>query len=218
MTISILLPTRGRPALCSESARSLMSTARRPREIEFVLRRDFDDPSLYDLRASVVVFNVFGDPRGYAGLGDYYNECARAATGEWLLIWNDDCVMRTQHWDDALCDRAGLVAFEHGHFPAVSRRWLDAAGRITASPHADTYIAHVCELLIGQGLMDRQDVNASAWDIHHRADELDDEGSARRRREVLGPEGTSAQFFKPEMRAAIEADAGRLADALRARA
>lgn len=213
-TISVLLPTRGRASLCAESVASLRATASQPDAVEVVLRRDVDDGEAYGIAG---VATCLGAPAGYAGLASYYDDCARAASGSWLLVWNDDCVMRTRGWDEVIAEHAAAgdwIALPHGHFPVLSRRWYEATGRLATSPHVDTYLCYVIERLVQAGAMPRPGV-AERWDVWHRCDEIDDEGSARRRAEILGPDGTSARFFGEAVQAEIRRDADRLIEAMR---
>lgn len=210
--ISVLMPTRSRPELCHASASSMLGLAKHPELVEFVLRRDLGDTSKYLALPNSTW--LAGPSQGYAGLHEYYNECAAVARGAWFVVWNDDCVMRTPAWDEHIAklhhSGSAPMAMFHGHFPTLHRRWYEATGRVAASPHADTYICHVAEELITRGYMNRPD-GQDAWDVLHRCDEELDEGSVRRKAEILGPDGTSAQFFRPEMRAKILADAEQIA-------
>lgn len=211
--ISVMLPTRARPSLCLESALSLIQQAERPDDVEIVLRRDRDDLTVYDPIPQSRL--IFGTPLGYAGLRDYYDACAAASRGEWLVVWNDDSTMLTKHWDTELrrCSRGAWILFPHKFFPVISRRWYEATGRIAASPHVDTFVAYVTEILVTRGVLPPPDAQ-ERWNIHHKCDELDDEGSERRRREILGLQGTSAKFFTPEMRGEIELDAQKIASVI----
>ncbi len=216
--ISILIPTRQRLELLAESVRSLLDRAARTDDIEIVCRTDRDDPSygahgegircLHTLWAQHI-----GDPLGYRGLHTYYNECAALSRGRWLMIWNDDCLMKTADWDYDLRRRdpdVRWMVLGHGHFPVVSRRWFDAAKRITASPHADSFLTEIAGRVMKaepEAIESLSREGVDGWSIHHRADELADAGSERRKAEVLGPQGTSAMFFKPEMQIQIERDA-----------
>lgn len=233
--ISVLLPTRGRLQLCAESVVSLAATASQTNDIEVILRVDMDDTS-YDngigqalsLLSGIPMPDVHvirGDSLGYRGLHTYYNVAAARAAGDWMLIWNDDCVMRSKGWDDDLrrFDPHDVVMVNaHGHFPVISRSWYEATGRVAASPHADSFLTMAAEIIVTKfdaaivtyGRLGRQ----QSWDIHHRADELDDAGSAGRKESVLGPQGTSAQFFKPAIQDEIRRDAARVMDALQRKA
>lgn len=214
IAISVLLPTRGRSELFATSVRSLLDHAKHPDQIEIVVRRDRDDMPEYPVlhRAKVLV----GSPLGYAGMHTYFNECASLSCGRWLVIWNDDCEMLTDGWDEPLyaLSPEAWWTLPHEHFPVISRRWYETTGRFSASPHVDTFVWDVAKLLMQQGHLPTEKPSSFYWNILHKCDELDDEGSERRRREILGPGGTSAAFFTPQMRAEIERDAARIAAAI----
>lgn len=215
--ISVLLPSRGRPTLYRDSVQSLLDNAIHPGHVEIVLRRDICDTEPYAI-AGLQTNEIIGESLGYRGLHRYYNEAADHAHGQWMLIWNDDCVMQTRGWDamlGVLDPKADWLVVMHGHFPVVSRSWHDTTGRISASPHADSFLTEAgkivddefrnarCRPVWSRPLVD----NANWWAIHHRADELSDAGSERRKAEVLGPNGTSAEFFSPGMGEEIRRDA-----------
>jgi hypothetical protein len=212
--ISVMLPTRGRPALCLESAMSMLDLAECPDDVEIVLRRDWNDATRYDAIPQSV--EIVGPSLGYAGLSEYYDACAATSRGEWLVVWNDDSTMLTKHWDAELRrldPRTSWIMLAHEHFPTISRRWYEVTGRISASAHVDTFVIHVADILVADGVLHPPD-KRKRWDILHKCDVLDDEGSERRRREILGPQGTSAKFFSPEIRSAIELDAKKIASAI----
>lgn len=225
--ISVLLPSRDRPELFAESVRSLMmpneGDSKRD-DIEICARFDLDDPTLGRYGRDGVR-SCIGASLGYRGLHTYYNEAAAIAQGDWLMLWNDDCLMETANWPVSI--RASdpdqhWMLLDHGHFPVVHRRWLEATGRISASPHADSFLTEVAGIVEKTipGIVKIYRAKESGeprdgWQIHHRADELDDAGSARRKAEVLGPQGTSALFFTPAMRVEIERDAELVIAALR---
>lgn len=206
--ISVLLPTRGRSQLCLDSVTSLLAHAERPEDVEIVLRRDVDDATPYQTIPQSAC--VVGPPLSYTGLHVYYNECAVASRGTWLVFWNDDCEMRSRGWDTmlrAFDPAVDLLVPLHGYFPTVSRGWHEALGRVTGSPHADSYVAHVGDVLSKTGAWAFPQPVA-LWDVFDRR--VTDEGSRRRDRDVGGPRGTSAMFFSLQMRAEIVGDAEKL--------
>jgi hypothetical protein len=194
--------------LCADSVASLLALAERPEEVEFVLRRDIDDTTSYPAISQSTC--VVGPPLSYTGLHTYYNECAAASRGTWLVVWNDDCEMRTHGWDARLraLDPAILLAVLHGYFPTVSRQWFETLGHVTQSAHADSYLVHVGDVLSKTSSWRWPDVGEGPWDVDHK--NVVDDGAERRNRDVGGPEGTSAKFFSAAMRAEIVRDAEKL--------
>lgn len=144
--ISVLCPSRDRPQLLRRSVASLRDLA--TSHVEILVAADDDDPATVraagELGVRVVVFRR----AGYARLYEYYQRLAELALGDWLLIWNDDAVMTTRYWDEAIhaLPPEVLVAdLESPHsplccFPAVRRQAVDALGRFcTDNPHVDTF-------------------------------------------------------------------------------
>ena len=93
--ISVLVPSRQRPDLLARSIESLGDG-----DIEALVRVDEDDPRLEDYLALPDVEVVVGPHHGYAALQHYYNELAHRARGDWLFLWNDDCLMQGDDWRD----------------------------------------------------------------------------------------------------------------------
>lgn len=194
--VSVMLPTRARPRHALESITSLLDTATDPGMVQVLVRTDDDDPAKPDWgameRYSATVRNfpfliaISGPRFGYAGLHRYYNELAAAATGDWLLLWNDDARMTTDGWDDVLADMRSNIAGFRGHdglclvmpnslntglpmaeFPFTRRAASQRLGLYCRAPHMDTYLS---ELYHGLGavvnlpeiVIDHQ--NAQIWD------------------------------------------------------
>lgn len=139
--ISVLCPSRHRPTLLARSLTSLDQTATGP--IELLVAADPDDPETAEVAAAHHA-TVWVAPQrfGYRRLHDYYTNLARLAGGTWLLVWNDDAVMETVGWDEAV----GWVPPEFvvwticgGLFPAVPKVWVDHLGYFAREWHNDAY-------------------------------------------------------------------------------
>lgn len=150
--ISALCPSRGRPHLLRESVASLLRGAVDPRGVEVLVRFDDDDPGRAAGESGLPDGCVrFAGPRlGYVRMHDYYNDLARAARGDWLLLWNDDAVMLTHGWDQILTRdleaARPVVVNPTGHlntFPLVSRGYLSRLGRLSGQAHVDSWIQEV---------------------------------------------------------------------------
>ena len=140
-TLSLIVPTRGRPRPLRRVLRSLAATTARPSRVEVVLVVDADDGAAQALRGPGV--RVVVGPPGRR-MGELNRAGAAAARGEWLMLLNDDVVARSRSWDDAVLaaaarfpDRIGLVhvndTLVRDHlcvFPVVSRRYVELAGGI----------------------------------------------------------------------------------------
>jgi glycosyltransferase involved in cell wall biosynthesis len=140
-TLSLIVPTRGRPRQLRRFLRSLAAATARPSRLEVVLVVDADDPATHAVRHPGLSVRVVVGPAGRT-MGELNRAGAAAARGEWLMLLNDDVVARTRGWDEAVLaaaarfpDRIGLVhvndTLVRDHlcvFPVVSRRFCELAG------------------------------------------------------------------------------------------
>ncbi len=144
--ISVLVPTRDRPDGLKRVYRTALATATYPRQLEFVVYLDNDDPRY----GTYVEYNdVWSEGQGRLIIGERqllsecWNECYRHSTGEILMHAGDDIVFTTPGWDvqvrdafAAIPDRIGLVYGDDlsTNFPELAthgflhRRWVDAVG------------------------------------------------------------------------------------------
>jgi hypothetical protein len=100
--ISVLLPTRGRPARAERMLRSLTETAADPSAIEIVLLADRDDSPSHaiDTRGLRTIRLI----RRRSMMGVITDVCYRASTGRHIMLANDDIVFCTPGWDEAVLD------------------------------------------------------------------------------------------------------------------
>jgi len=96
--ISLLLPTRGRPALVNRLFASIAETTSRLDQVEVVLYVDEDDMSSHDLDSTD--FRVVRIVGPALSMGGYNSACLQRARGGMLILANDDMVIRTHGWDD----------------------------------------------------------------------------------------------------------------------
>lgn len=138
-TISILLPSRGRPESLDRCVESLARTASRPELVQVVLRFDDDDESRRDptTAGKLRVTSLVGPRRT---MGVLLDDCLAHSEGEIVFLFNDDAVAKSAGWDEAIRSAAG--AFPDGVylvyandlfkrdrtpvFPVISRRTLGA--------------------------------------------------------------------------------------------
>lgn len=162
--ISVLIPTRGRAKLVHQSIQSLIDRASNNHEIEYLLAIDNDDKETVvyfekemfaSFNAQKIYCHVHAMERyGYKNLHKYINFLATQSQGNWILVWNDDCIMQSQNWDLEIEQYNGqfkLLKFQDNHnhhpfalFPVIPRAWLELFGQI--SPHAefDAWLSHIC--------------------------------------------------------------------------
>lgn len=211
-TISVLIPTRGRPQPLEASVRMLLHLAARPERVEILLRVDEDDPVDYE-REIWALFARRGEPsvpgrvvrgprHGYPNLHLYFNELAAVATGRWCVLWGDDTYMATPRWDAVLDGIPGKLVVagteaNHGRspctFPIFTRTYFEALGHVSLNCHNDTWIEETSK---AAGLF----VDAPIMVFHAYFPEHLHQKSPR----------TSEEYGSAEMAAARERDVGLL--------
>lgn len=96
--ISLLLPTRGRPALVARLFESIRARSRHLDRVQVVLRIDDDDVDSHALDDKALWVTRIIAPR--ASMGAYNSDCLAKAEGDIVILINDDMVIRTRGWDD----------------------------------------------------------------------------------------------------------------------
>jgi len=146
--ISVLIPSRGRPEHLSKAIASLWSTATNP--VDVVVAVDPDDPETKQIALNWGATVVVAPERfGYTGLYKYFNLMAHQATGDWLVLWDDQSIMTTILWDlmiERLPDNV-IVGDLQNHFspqlccfPAVRADAVQAIDCFSyETPHVDTF-------------------------------------------------------------------------------
>lgn len=142
--------------MLSDALHSLVELASDRARIEVLVGLDLDDNSgsmSAVMYAPCRVIEYFSERHGYRELHRYYNRLAERARGDWLMIWNDDALMRTVGWDEAIGshDPSSPVALNltsespggMNLFPCVSRRWYELVGHLSLQAHTDTWIQDV---------------------------------------------------------------------------
>lgn len=136
-SLSLLLPTRGRPKLLLRFLDSVLATAKDPSTLEIVLAIDDDDPSYDNL--PLPPLNIITLKGKKASMGVLNTRCFKASSGKLVMLANDDLIMKTPHWDSILLQTASSypdgIFLLHVHdgmkngsfpcFPILSRFCLD---------------------------------------------------------------------------------------------
>jgi hypothetical protein len=100
MKISILTPTRNRPEMLDGMIESLKRTAPNADQIEPIFRCHSDDSeSVSRLMREPFKF-IVGPPLEYRQVNSAWNDMARLATGDLLMVCNDDVRFETPSWPD----------------------------------------------------------------------------------------------------------------------
>lgn len=140
--VSVLVPTRGRVDRLRTMLGSFDRTTGNGPDAEVVFRVDDDDPATLGFLLGWGGHQVVSGPRldGYRSMPEFYNELAGAATGDVLMVGNDDMTFLTPGWPAIVLAAANLVqdgVFDFGvsthnedHYPfsIVSRKVVDALG------------------------------------------------------------------------------------------
>lgn len=136
-TISLLLPTRGRPALVTRLFESIHAKSKRLDRVQIVLYIDDDDVDSHGLDDKALRITKIIGPR--MSMGAYNSACLAKAEGDIAILINDDMVIRTDDWDELvrkLDDRfPDKIYLGYGNdlfkgsnlcaFPILSRRCCD---------------------------------------------------------------------------------------------
>lgn len=96
--ISLLLPTRNRPALVQRLFQKIVETTSRLDKVEVILYVDEDDIGSHGLDSAA--FRVVRIVGPMLTMGGYNSACFAKAQGDILILANDDMVIRTHGWDD----------------------------------------------------------------------------------------------------------------------
>lgn len=161
---SIIVPTRGRPAKLRLFLDSVRVTTARLDTIELILIMDADDQETlsfeYDEFPIKRIVVEPGLNMGALNMAGY-----EEATGDYIMLLNDDVILRTENWDknvlaafNSFTDGIVLVhvndkTFEEKlcTFPFLSRKYCEIAGGICPSDYVryriDDHIYNVFNLL-----------------------------------------------------------------------
>lgn len=167
--VSILIPTRGRPAHLRQAIDSVHSLARNKTHLEYVFRCDTDDTetiATVDWLCSILPCKKIVKPRGngYHDMHHMVNDMATIAEGDWLFLFNDDARFKMQDWDQLLLtigtrspwigigDVCMIIAPTEGRpfaqeFFFVRKRTVDILGHVSLSPHCDNYLYSIMKFI-----------------------------------------------------------------------
>lgn len=96
-TISLLMPTRGRQPLVRRFFESVLKNTFDKTRVELILYVDDDDFESHKICSNDLNLRVIIGPR--KTMGAYNTECYEDATGDVIILVNDDMVIRTPNWD-----------------------------------------------------------------------------------------------------------------------
>lgn len=133
-SISLLLPTRGRPVLVERLFQSIREMTFHLDRVEVVLYIDDDDIGSHGLNS--LDFSVIPIIGPKLTMGGYNSACLSKAQGDIIILANDDMVIRTPGWDDKImqmhAESVDKIYLAYGNdlfkkrslctFPILSRR------------------------------------------------------------------------------------------------
>jgi hypothetical protein len=139
---SLIVPTRGRPAQLRRMLDGVAGTASHPERIEVLLVVDADDPASIAAHPRLSVRHVVVPPG--RTMGELNNAGFEASSGDYVMLLNDDVVVRTPGWDAVAldCFRRFPDPFALVHvndtlirdhlctFPLTSRAFYELAGGV----------------------------------------------------------------------------------------
>lgn len=187
--ISVMLPTYGRPSHCIESIKSLIDNCSTIDNFDIVIAYDLEDKHSYQLIVDAVSDRVslrgieFEKRYGYSELYQYYNAIALSCSyAEWLFLWNDDAVMKTDGWDEKILLYSGQFlllapvpekAKRNKHstatlFPIFPYKWVEITGRVSAHTANDTWVEKIAAEI---GIFRRIDIDIFHYRLQDKTTE-----------------------------------------------
>lgn len=194
--ISVLLPSRGRPAALRRTVCLLLGLADDPDGVEVLVGADADDPETIAVARDLGLTAWVAETRlGYDQLHRYVNQLAMMASGTWLMLWNDDALMTTASWDTVVRRQApGVLWPKHNDqlecniFPVWPRSWTDAIGHVSLSPQCDSWMQEIGAAVGRQWVIDVSVSHETVRLTGEQPDQtfLDAQPGAERRTEEFG--------------------------------
>lgn len=125
-------------------------------EVEILVWVDNDDPELARYKAIAKDCKLKLSVRQRVGYKNFHvmvNTLAAKAKGDWLLLWNDDAVIKTQNWIELIeahdAKQPVVLNFynptnvKDNLFPVISRPMLEAMGYYSMSTHCDSWVQDI---------------------------------------------------------------------------
>lgn len=173
-TIGVMIPTRNRVALLKSCLDSFEAKTQDKSVVELLIKVDEDDTETIEFLQNyqgTIERKVLVSARqyGYGSLHDFYNDLARSSSASHVLVFNDDCEMLTDGWEQKYNPYSGthyivglrslatgdspegrarggkpFVIFDSGSNgyngnPAIPRAFLDLFGTLSGHPMVDDW-------------------------------------------------------------------------------
>ena len=95
---SFLVPTRNRPDLVARFFESIVDTTEHLDELEIILCIDEDDEASKAITHDYLSCRKVVVPKGH-NMGALNRACFDASKGRFVMLMNDDVILRTKGWD-----------------------------------------------------------------------------------------------------------------------
>lgn len=167
-TLSLIVPTRGRPDPLRRFLDSLAATTSHPAKLEVILVIDHDDPESHSISHPRLPIRHIVGPPGRT-MGELNVAGFEASVGAFVMLLNDDVVVQTRGWDAVLLRAASRfpdqIVLVHVNdtlmrehlctFPLLSRRFCEIVGGICPTTYRryriDDHIEDIFNLLAALG-------------------------------------------------------------------
>lgn len=163
MYVSFLIPTRGRTQYLDKLVNSIIEKSSGNREFEILFKIDEDDvktiqyfeATLYPKYKKYIKYFITSRGEGYLDLHKYVNFLCGNSSGDWLFIFNDDCFMITENWDDVIAStgkngKEEICLLEPREadgppntFPIISRKWFEITNRFSGCVYNDGWVEEI---------------------------------------------------------------------------
>lgn len=163
MFVSFLIPTRGRTQYTEKLVKSIINNSSKKREFEILFKIDEDDwdtiryfeKVLYPEFKEYIDYFITPRGKGYIDIHNYVNFLCEKSSGEWLFIFNDDCFMTTENWDDIIAEtgkngKEEICLLEPKEvngppntFPIISRKWFEITERFSGCIYNDGWVEEI---------------------------------------------------------------------------
>jgi glycosyltransferase involved in cell wall biosynthesis len=156
--VSILIPTRKRFEMFKKSISSLYDNCNNINNFEVLVATDNDDDEttskikdFFSDKNNIKYFSY--DRQYYYGFHNYINDLSYQSEGEFLFLWGDDAIMKSQNWDSEILKYSGEFCMlspkvdnmesywrDQGVlFPIIPKKWVDITGVFSLSPSCDSW-------------------------------------------------------------------------------
>ncbi len=153
ISISLLLPTRGRRALVERLFDSIVATTANLEDLEVIMYIDEDDLPTHQIAHPLLSLVKLIKPPGEK-MGRMNQLCYETSCGRFVMLMNDDVVFRTKAWDvrvlEAFARFDDDIALVYGNdlhqreslatLPIGSRAYCEVVGGICPRDYLNLYI------------------------------------------------------------------------------